>query len=372
MSGLCGRKRWKALLVVVAAALVGASTAPSDAPAAAARRRFTAALTGDTLVHSPLWAQAKRNAGGSGFDFDPMLARLAPLVGSVDLGVCHLETPIAPRGERPSTFPLYGVPWQVVRAIHRAGYDRCSTASNHVIDRGVAGIERTVDVLERFGLGQSGMARWPREIRPRTFRVAGVKVSHLSYTFGYNGLRLPPGQRWRSALIDPARIVRDARRARDRGAEVVIVSMHWGVEGIATPTPAQRDVADRITASGAIDLVVGHHAHVLQPIERVNGTWVIYGLGNILSNLPTGPSWPASTQDGAVVVVGFSVAIDGRVRVARPVIHPTWVDRQHGWVVRLVQRDLARHRIKPMLRAKLTASLARTERVLGPFIAAPP
>jgi poly-gamma-glutamate synthesis protein (capsule biosynthesis protein) len=213
------------------------------------------------------------------------------------------------------------------------------------------------------------MARWPREIRPRLFRVNGVTVSHLAYTFGYNGLRPPPGQEWRSALIDPARIRRNASRARARGADVVIVSLHWGVEGLAEPTAAQRSVARAITAGGLIDLVVGHHAHVLQPIQRVNGTWVIYGLGNILSNMPTAPSWPASTQDGAVAVARFVVDPDGQVRVLRPVIHPTWVDRSHGWIVRLVQQDLARPRIGPWLRSQLLASRRRSAGVLGAFFA---
>ena len=135
------------------------------------------------------------------------------------------------------------------------------------------------------------------------FVADGFRVAHLSYTFGYNGLRLPPGEEWRSALIDPQRIIADATQARQLGAEVVIVSMHWGIEGRRDVTPEQRAVAEQVTASGTVDLIVGHHAHVLQPIEQINGVWVIFGLGNMISNLPTGPRWPAACQDGAVAVV---------------------------------------------------------------------
>ena len=143
----------------------------------------------------------------------------------------------------------------------------------------------------------------PIEILPHVFEVDGVSFSHLSYTWSYNGLSLPTGEEWRSATIDPAGSSPMPPRHRALGAEVVIVSMHWGAEGVHQPTSFQRNVADEITAGGLIDLVIGHHAHVLQPIEQVNGTWVLFGLGNILSNLPTTSRWPAASQDAAVVTV---------------------------------------------------------------------
>jgi poly-gamma-glutamate capsule biosynthesis protein CapA/YwtB (metallophosphatase superfamily) len=332
------------------------------------------AFSGDILPHSPLWRQAERNAtaaGRAGFDFSPMLASLRSVHDHVDLAVCHLETPIAPPGEEFSTMPYYGVPAEIADAIAAARFDRCSTASNHAADRGVAGSERTVEVLEAAGIAQSGMARHPAEIEPAVFDVGGVPVSHLSYTGNYNGLALPDGEEWRSALIDPERIVADARRARDLGAQAVIVSLHWGAEGVHAPSPYQRDVAARITAPGVIDLVVGHHAHVLQPIEQVNGTWVLFGLGNVLSNLPTSARWPAASQDAAIVTVAMVVdaTSDGaRVTVERPVAEPTWVDRDAGWVVRLVDAELARTDLGAGQRGRLEASRARTVAVLASFV----
>jgi poly-gamma-glutamate synthesis protein (capsule biosynthesis protein) len=137
-------------------------------------------------------------------------------------------------------------------------------------------------------------------------------------------------------------------------------------------TPSQRAVADAITASGQIDLVVGHHAHVLQPIEQVNGTWVLFGLGNVLSNLPTSERWPAGSQDGAVVTVGFTVDAtagpSGRVLVERPRAVATWVDHDAGWIVRLVDRELARPDLSAAARGRLEASRARTVAVLGGFL----
>lgn len=333
-------------------------------------RVLTMAFSGDTLPHSPLWRRAARNAadaGADGHDFDPMLAGLAPVLAPVDLAVCHLETPIAPEGEEFSTMPRYGVPAGIADAIVAAGYDRCSTASNHTADRGTAGIDRTVDVLESRGLAQSGMARGPAEITPHVFDVDGVTISHLSYTWSYNGLSLPDGEEWRSAIIEPHRIISDARVARIIGADVVLVSVHWGAEGAHEPTRFQREVADEITASGLVDLVIGHHAHVVQPIEQVNGTWVLFGLGNILSNLPTSDRWPAASQDAAVVTVSMTVAENGDVSVDRPIVHPTWVDKDAGWVVRLVEAELARGDISAGQRGRLERSRERTARILGDF-----
>ena len=166
-------------------------------------------------------------------------------------------------------------------------------------------------------------------------------------------------------MIDPLRIVGDAIEARRLGAEIVIVSLHWGVEGRTAPSEWQRQVAEEVTASGAIDLIVGHHAHVLQPIEQINGTWVMFGLGNILSNMPTSENWPAASQDGAVAVVEFTVADDGDVAVAAPSLYPTWVDKDAGFVVRVVAADLAGSEIDDTTRHRLEASLDRTRQVVG-------
>lgn len=339
-------------------------------------RHVSMAFSGDILPHSPLWRGASRTAssgetsdGSQGYDFVPMLAALGPLHRSVDLAVCHLETPIAPAGEAYSTMPRYGVPAEVVDAIAAGGFGRCSTASNHTLDRGVAGIDRTVEVLTAAGISQAGMARTPDEIEPTVIDVAGVAVGHLSYTWSYGGLGLPEGDEWRSALIDPERILADVDTARRDGAEVVVVSLHWGTERSHLVDRYQREVADALTAEGTIDLIVGHHAHVLQPIEQVNGTWVLFGLGNVLSNHPTSSNWPDASQDAAVVVVEFTVGADGAVEVARPRAYPTWVDKDAGWVVRIVAEELARTDLSAGRRDRLERSLARTIDVLGDHVA---
>ena len=342
---------------------------------------LTLAVSGDILPHSRLWQGAKRNAianstadsdsDSDGYDFRPMFALVKPILSSVDLAICHLETPIAPAGEELSTFPFFGVPSEITDALAYAGYDRCSTASNHAMDRGTRGIDATLNALDRVGISHAGMARTPDEINPKLISVNGTAIAHMSYTFSYNGLPAANGETWRSALINTERILRDARQSRKLGAQVVLLSLHWGNERESAPSSYQTKIADAITKSGEVDLIIGSHAHVLQPIKLVNGTWVIYGLGNFLSDMPTTPKdppWPASTQDGAIVTTKITVTADGKVLVAKPVVIPTWVDRVSGWQIRSVVSNLKSNDINSFTRAELQASLKRTTSVLGGYI----
>ena len=335
-------------------------------------RHATLDFTGDTLIHSPIVNRARTNATNTavgGYDFSPMFARVGPILAAADLAICHLETPVAPPGQPLSTYPMYGIPAQIADGLAAAGYDRCSTASNHTIDRGTGGIDATVAALEQAGLSQAGMARTPDEAVATLVEAGGITIAHLSYTYGFNGARLPAGEPWRSNPIDVGRIIVAADDARARGAEIVILNLHWGTEGSSDISKFQRETADAITRSGAVDLIVGEHAHVIQPIEQVNGTWVVYGMGNFLSNMPTG-TFPAKTQDGMIVSVSFSERADGSIAVEPPVVIPTWVDRRDGFVIRPVLADLADPNVSAAVKDLLYASLQRTGEVVGGFVGA--
>ena len=338
-------------------------------------KAITFAFVGDVLSHTPLIDQAKRTAIANStpelqldYDFRPMFLDIKPLVSGVDVAVCHLETPIAPDGEELSTYPFFGVPKEITTAIADSGFDRCSTASNHTYDRGNDGIDATINALEDAGIDQSGMARTPEEIEPHIFTVKGIKLCHLSYTFSYNGLTMPDETQWRSAIINTKRILRDAQRARELGAQATIVSMHWGTEKDSNANSMQTSIADELTASGLVDLIVGHHAHVVQPTNQVNGIWVMYGLGNVLSNLPTDERWPINSQDAVIATTSLTISSFGKAVFDKPVMHPTWVDKNNGWVIRDVQKSLDSSTISYELARELESSLGRTTQVLGDYI----
>ena len=349
----------------------GAAVDPATRPPRPRVRTVALALTGDVLVHDNVWASAGREAAGSraAFDFRPLLASLRPRISGADLAICHLETPLAPRGGPYSGYPLFAAPQEVVPALAWVGYDACSTASNHTVDEGFAGVTRTLDVLDTTGLQHTGSARTPAEARRIVvLRSHGLRVAWLSYTYGTNGMPVDADKPWSVNLIDVPRILDDARRARAHGADAVLVALHWGDEYSHSPSTFQLDVADRLTRSGEVDLVYGHHAHVVQPIRRVNGTWVVFGLGNLLAG--QGTTAPG-VSDGMVAEVTLRQRGRpghwGPVRVLRPSYAPTHIDYAdpHGeFRVYDVDRALALGGLDAATRAELLASRAATAAVL--------
>jgi poly-gamma-glutamate capsule biosynthesis protein CapA/YwtB (metallophosphatase superfamily) len=291
-----------------------------------------------------------------------MFAAIRRLVSAADLAVCHLETPLSPTGRRLSGYPRFNAPPQLATAVRAAGYDACSVASNHSMDQGVRGVAGTLGVLDKVGLGHAGMGRSAREARPRILTVAGVRVALLSYTYGLNGFRLPRGRPWLVNLLRPGRILADAAAARRAGSQFTVVFLHWGQEYRSAPTAAQRILAGRLLADPDVDLIVGHHAHVVQPIQRIRGKWVAFGLGNSLS-AQSAACCPAATQDGVLLQVTV-VERAGRFVVGKVAYTPTWVEHP-GYRILPVVKALARGSASPATRAALRASLQRTTAAIG-------
>ncbi|TDO68156.1 poly-gamma-glutamate synthesis protein (capsule biosynthesis protein) [Kribbella sp. VKM Ac-2571] len=246
--------------------------------------RITVVATGDVLLHERLWTTAKRDGDNGRWDFAPLLSSVKPLVQKADLAIAHLETPLARDGGPYHGYPLFQGPPQIATALKQTGYDLCTTASNHSFDGGAAGIDRTLDTLDKVGLKHAGTARSRVEAEQITIvDVGGVKVASLSFTFGFNGLPYPNGQSWRAGTISTKTIKLKAQEARDRGADLVLVSCHWGTEYSNKLNDQQREVAPQLLADSNIDLMIGHHAHVVQPMEEIDGKWVAYGLGNLVA-----------------------------------------------------------------------------------------
>ncbi|UZN04892.1 CapA family protein [Cellulomonas sp. S1-8] len=271
-----------------------ASAAPSPAPAPTREPdvALSVVATGDVLPHLPVVRSAR---DGDGYDFGRLLDPLDPWVSAADLALCHLEVPVAPPGTAPSGYPLFGSPAQIAAGLADQGWDGCSTASNHSVDRGTAGVVATLDALDAAGLGHVGTARSAeQDAQPQVYRLERegrtVTVAHLAATYGTNGMPVPADAPWSVQLLDGDDVVRRATAARAAGADLVLVSLHWGTEYRTAPTDTQRTLARRLADSGVVDLVIGHHAHVPQPVERLAGgpggagMWVAYGLGNYLSN----------------------------------------------------------------------------------------
>ena len=280
---------------------------PSPTPVVRERRSFTIAATGDLLIHRAI-VQTARTADG--WDFTPLFSQVAPILRAADLAVCHVETPMSPDNRRISSYPLFSVPNQLADAIAYAGYDTCSLASNHSTDTGVRGVTGTIEALDRVEVAHAGMARTPQERATiNLLEVNGATVAHLSYTYGFNNGPLRTEQEYMANVINEETILDEAGRARAAGADFVILSLHWGTEYRRMPDPYQTDLGPHLLSSPDIDLILGHHAHVVQPVELIGDKYLVYGMGNFLSN--QSPRWEegrSGTQDG--VILQFTVTED--------------------------------------------------------------
>jgi poly-gamma-glutamate synthesis protein (capsule biosynthesis protein) len=332
-------------------------------PSPGQKNQLTVVAAGDLLVHPELTAQAAadaRAAGHSGHDFTQVLAAVRPVVSQADLAICHMETPLAAPSGPFTGYPIFSVPPQLADAAAWAGFDTCSTASNHSLDTGLPGIRRTLDTLDRLGLRHAGTARNAQEAaRPNIIDVAGVKVAQLSYTFSFNGIPRPKGQEWEANLIDRKAILAEAHRARGEGAQIVILSAHWGTEYQHEPNDEQLRLARDLLGSPDIDLVIGHHVHVVQPFEKVGGKWVAYGL----SNLTTYGS-DEDTQQAVVPQFTFTRTPSGGWEVTRVEVRATWMQYQPA--ARVI--DLADASKDARVSAELRADYARTQQRITQYV----
>ncbi|MEU8617407.1 CapA family protein [Streptomyces sp. NPDC048623] len=268
------------------AAQSGTPERPAAPGGASAPTPFTLVASGDVLPHDSIIRQAAADAGGDGYDFRPMLSGVKPVVSRADLAICHMETVYGAPGGPYTGYPAFKSPPEVAAALRATGYDSCSTASNHTLDDGAAGLRRTLDALDKAGVRHAGSARSAEEAaRPTLLKAGRATVAQLAYTYDTNGYPLPEGQPWAVNLIDEQKIVADARAARAAGADVVVVSVHWGTEWQTEPDEKQLSLGRTLTASRTgdrpdIDLIIGTHAHVPQAYEKVNGTWIVYGMGD--------------------------------------------------------------------------------------------
>ena len=257
----------------------------------------TVVAVGDHIVHGAIYTDAKRNAATLAstseeyvaYSFDEMYGRVAETIRRADLAIINQEGPVTHRP--PSGYPLFNAPAELIPALARAGFDVINLANNHALDMDAGGkrggLTDTRRLVKEHGLIPIGTyASLEEKGEITTVEKNGVTIALLSYTFFINGLSEPTEasfgvKRWNEASV--CREVSEASRISD----FVIVSVHWGEEGAGQPNEAQRSAARLLTEWGA-DVILGHHPHVLQPIEwieREGGSraLVAYSLGNFLS-----------------------------------------------------------------------------------------
>lgn len=268
-----------------AASLAPVTPTPQPTPEP---ERITITVSGDLLWHRGLLAEGAQ-AGkkiGRAYDFEPVFEHIRPLIAEADLSICHVEVPVAPPGVTPVGYPVFASPSETIDAAKAVGFDYCTFASNHTFDQGMAGITTTLDALDAAGIAHAGAYRTEAErgVPAIWTSASGVTVAVVAGSYGSN-LPAPGGRTWALDLLDPASMIARGKAAREAGADIVLAAMHAGTEQQHRPNDQQVRAATALATSGVFNLVYGHHAHVPQPWDRINDTWIVYGGGNLVGQM---------------------------------------------------------------------------------------
>ena len=257
----------------------------------------TIVFAGDAMQHQRQLDAAHSSAG---YNYDQCFEDIAPWVSEADYAVVNLETPL---GEKNFTgYPCFNSPKEYAAALKNAGFDLFLTANNHTLDRRDAGLKQTIATLDSLHVDHIGtyMNRDARNSAlPFIKEINNFKVAFLNYTYGTNGIS--PREPVVVDLIDKTLITNDIKNARDAGAEIVVVTIHWGIEYVLLPPAQVKQLADFLCKQD-VDMVIGGHPHVIQPMEiRDNPTTgrqvlLVYSMGNLISGMRT-----RDTRGGAMV-----------------------------------------------------------------------
>ena len=295
-------------------------------------RQFTSQVTlaavGDIMIHSPQFNSAyivNKNT----YDFRDHFSLISPYLEKADLVVGNLETTLTGPPYPYSGYPRFNSPPELAKNLKDSGFDLLFTANNHSLDYGEFGIINTINHIESAGLNFVGTARCLEEqAKGLQISTQNVDIAFFAYTYGTNGIPVPYGKEYLVSLLDEKQIIKDAQRAKnDHSVDVVIISLHWGLEYQRLPTEEQRELARSLIDAG-VDVIIGTHPHVVQPAEKLHtenhSGLVLYSLGNFVSN-------QRKRYRDSGIIVYLSIEKDhilNQSTVSLAEIEPTWVYRR--------------------------------------------
>ena len=293
--------------------------------------KVSMAMVGDALIHGTVYLTANRYANYNGYDFKPMLKYTKELIQDYDLAYYNQETILGGKELGLSTYPLFNSPYEVGDAFIDAGFNLVSLATNHTLDKGERGI---LNLRAYWNKQENVVAAGSYSSNEERDKIIvseknGLTYAFLSYTTYTNGLIVPKGKEYLVNVYDKEKVKKDVEAYKDK-VDVIMVAMHWGTEYVSYPTTAQKEIANYLASLG-VNLIIGTHPHVIEPIEYIGDTLVIYSLGNFVSS-----------QVGVERLTGLMASLDiikeeyhGETKITFDNIEGTllYTDRNNGYIV---------------------------------------
>ena len=266
---------------------------PSPAPPSPTPQpdsRLCIRVVGDIMVHEKQLEAAC--VDGDAYEFDSFFTSIAPSIQRADVAIGNLET-VFMGEEKPYTgFPKFNTPDSLADTLRRVGFDVLTMANNHAFDHRLAGVERTIRVLEERGLQTVGANASPEtERRYLLLEKTGIRLGILAYTDTFNPR---PDEAYMVLPLEEERVRADVESLRREGADFILAIVHWGEEYEETQDHGQERDAQMLASAG-VDAVLGSHPHVLQGMELLPNAQgdgdcpVVYSMGNFISNQQTRP-----------------------------------------------------------------------------------
>ena len=287
---------------------------------------------GDALCHKPV-DDAAYDQETSIYDFSPMFKYVEKYFQNSTINIGNCESPMAGAERGYSGYPTFNAPEHLAVDLKELGVDIMTTANNHSLDKGFNGLSSTLDFLDDAEIAHVGTARTEEEQNTILFMdLNGIKTAFLAYTYGTNGIPVPDDKEFCVNLIDEDLILKQINQAKDEGAELIVASMHWGVE-YQTTENAEQDKLAELLIKNDVDIILGSHPHVLQPMkmlkvkndegEEKEGL-VIFSQGNFFSN---------QTQENTQNTAIFNIEVKkngktGEVTVEKVTYAPIYVNRK--------------------------------------------
>ncbi len=315
-------------------AQTGTTQQPTSTQTPTPPRSIHITAAGDLILHQRQLTDAKQ-ADGS-YDFSDYFTEVTPYLTDADLTFVTLETTLPGEGYR--GYPLFLGPDSILDAMKSAGFDVVNTCTNHAFDSNWEGLVRTIDTVQDYGFYQTGTYKSAQDYHdPLIVETNGVKVGVIAYTKNVNGRDGAVTNEQHSfciRFIANADYQADVEACRDKGADIVVAVMHWGYEYERTPRDSIRAEAEEMIRAG-VDLVLGSHPHVVQPIEIMevaldDGTMargaVVYSMGNFISN-----QRDRYTDCGIIFNITFAEDEQGDFIIKDMSYLPTYVNRKTGY-----------------------------------------
>ncbi len=238
-------------------------------------------MAGDALIHDGVYYDAYKSDGT--YDFKKQLKLIKPIVSKHDLAFYNQEAILGGTDIGLSSYPRFNSPYEFGDAMVDAGFNLVSLANNHTLDRGKIAIINSSNYWKQHkNVLTAGSYASKVESEVYTIKKKNnITYSLLAYTTLTNGLSVPVDKEYLVNVYNEDKAKQDIANLRDK-VDILIVSMHWGAEYTHNPTEQEINIANFL-ASQDVDIVIGHHPHVIQPVTWINDTLVFYSLGNLIS-----------------------------------------------------------------------------------------